>query len=299
MFGRLILIAAVLSGGTAWAQISVRLSLERDRYLIYEPLTATVQVDNFGARPVTLKDAEGQPWLRFEILRKDGQRVAMIGPGFLAGSTTLGAGESAAKSANLVSYYNVRELGPYRVRAIVKCAGIGGAFPSNDHVFEVVGGRQLWAKSAGTLTPDGKESLRTFSLMTLRLEPYNRLYARVEDERAGLIFGVISLGPWVTLGAPQAELDKESRLHVLHQVAPRNFRYALISPSGAVLKREQYSDFESRPEMLRAEDGKVKIVGGELVSPAPPSVVPLTREQALEAVKGRQSGAPTKGPAKP
>ncbi len=258
-----------LAAASAPAQVSVRLHLERDKFLIYEPIVATVHVENYGINTLKLTDEESQPWLRFEILRRSGQRVSMVGPGFLAGSTTVGGGRAVGKTADLVSFYNVRELGGYRVRAMVKVAGIGGAFASNELTFDVIGGRVLWSKPVGVAGAQGKESLRTYSLLTMRLEPYNRLYARVESEREGLIYGVVPLGPWVTLSLPRAEVDKENLLHVLHQIAPRNYSYTRIAPNGAVLKRDNYSNFTSTPELQRDSDRVVKVVGGEIIAAGP------------------------------
>ncbi len=262
---------------TASAQLSVRLRLDREKYLLYEPVSATVQVDNFGAAALKLDDAESAPWLRFEVLHKNGRRASVVGSGFLAGSTTLKPGEAVARSANLVAFYNIRDVGEYRVRAIVKAAGLGGGFVSNELAFFVVGGRMIWTKSVGVAGNKDKNTWRTYSLLTLRIDPYDRLYARVENEREELVYGVIPLGPSVTLGAPQAEVDRQARLHVLHQIAPRHFNYAVISMNGAVLNRDSYSDFESRPELRRAEDGDLKVIGGERIASSP-SAVPLYRQ---------------------
>lgn len=262
---------------SAVAQVSVGISLEREKYLLYEPFVATVEVNNYSAQPVKLADEEKQPWLRFEIVRKNGEHVVTIGPGYLAGSVTLNPGQTISKAINLVPYYNVRDLGDYRLRALVKVSGLGGAFASTEKQIEVVGGRQIWTQTAGVPGEQGQGSLRTYTLMTLRMEPYNWLYARVEDIRAGLVFGVIGLGAWVTLGPPQAAVDKDASLHVLHQIAPRNFRYAVITLNGAVTKRESYTDFDSRPELKRGEDGQVKIVGGEKMAPSVQPIMPGKR----------------------
>ena len=275
MFRWLTVVLMVFAGaGAASAQLSVRLRLDREKYLLYEPISATVQVDNFGAAPLKLDDAESAPWLRFEVLHKGGRRVTIVGSGFLAGSAALRPGEAVARSANLVAFYSVRDVGEYRVRAIVRATGVGGAFVSNDLVFTVVGGRTIWTKSVGVAENKDKNAWRTYSLLTLRLDPYDHLYARVENEREDLIYGIVPLGPSVTLGAPRAEIDRSARLHVLHQIAPRHFSYAVISMNGAVIKRDSFSDFESRPELRRGEDGELKVIGGERIATSP-SVVPL------------------------
>jgi hypothetical protein len=264
---RLVVLAlTALLATSVGAQVDVQLRLDRERYLLYEPIIATVQVNNYSAQPFRLTDQESSPWLRVQVVRQDGQRVPQVGPGFLGGSAQLDASQALARAVDLVAFYQIRGIGKYRANAMVRVAGIGGAFSSNQQTFEVTNGRQIWTKTVG-VTEDGKVSLRTYSLMVMRMEPHDWLYARVEDSQAGVIYGVLHLGVLVLLGPPRVEVDKESNLHVLHQIAPRHYRYALITPKAVVVKQESYSDFDSRPTLTRLDDGRVRVVGGEWIAP--------------------------------
>ncbi|MCX7824100.1 MAG: hypothetical protein N2689_00895 [Verrucomicrobiae bacterium] len=249
------------------AQVAVQLRLEREKYLLYESIPAVVQVNNYSAQAFLLEDQESAPWLRMQVVRQDGRRVPPVGPGILAGSQRIEPGQAVAREVDLVAFYQIREIGRYRVNATVRVAGVGGLFASNERIIEVLNGRVLWTKTVG-VAEEGKPRLSTYSLLVLRVEPHDWLYARIEDAQAGVIYGVVRLGASVLLAPPRAETDKESNLHVLHQVAPRHYRYAVLSPRAACVKQASYSDFESRPDLAREEGGEVKVVGGELIGPA-------------------------------
>lgn len=266
--------AALCIAAPAWAQINVRLDLERERYLLYEPLTATVEVHNYSASPIQLADQESTPWLQFEITRSTGERIGIVGPGFLAGAMTLPARQSGAKSVNLVAYYQIREPGRYRVRAMVKGGGLGGSFASREYTFHVVSGRQMLSKSAGFKDEAGKEGLRDYSLIEVLLGRHVWLYARVEEPNGGNIYGVLPLGEWVTFSRPAADTDKDGNFHVLHQTHPRQFYHSIITPKGTVSKRETFSNYNSVPDLKRQPDGSVKVVGGESTSRHPSQPAP-------------------------
>jgi hypothetical protein len=269
---RLVIVAAAICVAVpARAQVNVRLDLERDRYVLYEPMVATVDVQNYSAVTLQLVDEEIAPWLRFEINRSNGERIGMVGPGFLAGAVTLVPGQVHAKSADLVAYYQIRAPGKYRVRAIVKVGKLGGFFGSRETTIEVVPGRQVVSKLAGFKDESGKEGLRNYSVLEVRLGRQVWLYARVEDQNGDNIYGVLPLGEWVTFSTPTADADKDGNFHVLHQAQPRHFVHSIISPKGGVLRRESLSNYTSVPELKRLPDGVVKTVGGESLSrqPAP------------------------------
>ncbi|MBI5687487.1 MAG: hypothetical protein HZC54_20635 [Verrucomicrobia bacterium] len=269
-----VIATAIFLALPAWAQVNVRLDLERERYLLYEPMVATVDVHNYSAGQIQLADQESTPWLRFEITRSTGERIGMVGPGFLAGTMTLGPGQAGAKAANLVAYYQIRAPGKYRVRALVRAGNLGGSFASRECTVDVVAGRQMLSKPAGFKDESGKEGLRNYSLIEVLLGRQVWLYARVEDQSGDNIYGVIPLGEWVTFSAPAAETDKEGNFHVLQQAQPRQFVHSVVSPKGVVLRRESLSNYNSIPELKRLADGAVRVVGGESLSrraPRPPA----------------------------
>lgn len=269
MFRLATIAAAVFLAVPAWAQVNVRLDLERDRYLLFESMIATVEIQNYSAVPLQLADQESAPWIRFEINRSNGERISIVGSGFLAGTATLAPGQTLAKSIDLVAYYHIRESGKYRIRALAKIGNLGGSFASREQIIEVVAGRQMLSKSAGFKDESGKDGLRNYVLLEVQLGRQVWLYARVEDHQGDTIYGVVPLGEWVTFSEPKADTDRDGNFHVLHQAQPRHFRYSIISPKGVVLKRQSLSNYNSIPRLTRSEDGQVKVIGGESMDRAP------------------------------
>lgn len=269
--------AAVFLAIPAWAQVNVRLDLERDRYLLFESMVATVDINNYSAVPLQLMDKETVPWLRFEINRSTGERIGMAGPGYLAGNATVEPGQTLSKSINLVRFYQIREPGKYRIRALARIGDLGGSFASREQLVEVVAGRMMLSKSAGFKDETGKAGLRNYMLMEVQLGKQIWLYARVEDQQGDTVFGVVPLGEWVTYSAPKANTDKDGNFHVLQQAQPRHFRYSVISPMATVLKRQSLSNHNSIPDLVRSEDGEVKVSGGESMDRAPQQLSPVKK----------------------
>ncbi len=240
-------------------------------------MVVTVEVQNYSAGQVQLADKESTPWLQFEINRSTGERIGMVGPGFLAGTVMLGPGQAGAKSANLVAYYQIRDPGKYRIRALVKLASLGGSFASREYTVDVVAGQQMLTKSAGFKDETGKDGLRNYSLIEVRLGRQIWLYTRVEDQNGENIYGVVPLGEWVTFSKPTVHTDKDGNFHVLQQAQPRHFVHTVVSPKAVVLRRESFSNYNSIPELKRLPEGAVKVVGGESIGRRP------QQPQALKA----------------
>ena len=269
-------VAGLCMAVPAWAQINIKLDVGRDKYLLYESMMVNVEVSSYAAGPMNLVDQESAPWLRFDISRSNGEHIGMVEPGYLAGNIVLNGGQTIAKTVDVVAYYQIREPGRYQIRALVKVAGYGATFASAVKVFEVVGGHTLLTKSVGVKEEDDKESIRTFSVIEVLLPPKSWLYSRIEDQKTGIVYGVIPLGEWVTFSPPKAELDKDGNFHVLHQAQPRQFHYSVITPKASVMKRELYRNYNSLPGFKRTEDGQIKVVGGEAMGrPVPRPLPPL------------------------
>ena len=103
-----------------------------------------------------------------------------------------------------------------------------------------------------------------------------RLYIRLSDSTESRVFKVASLGPMVSFGQPEAQVDRLSQLHVLWQTGAQNFSYCLIAPDGTLLKRDTYDDFNNRPKLVIDANGDVSVVGGVRRQPATdvPAVLP-------------------------
>ena len=64
MMFRIQLAAILFLTATAQAQIQVELKFKRLQYIAYEPIIATIQINNLTGRDITLEDADVRAMMR-------------------------------------------------------------------------------------------------------------------------------------------------------------------------------------------------------------------------------------------
>ena len=267
MSRRWLLLCLCLIASSAVAQIQVELKFPRLQYISYEPVVANFAVTNLAGRDVVLHDANGQTWFGFEVTGEEGRSIAQISNAG-AEPLSIASGKRVTRKINLTSLFGVHDFGTYHVRAHVYFADLNKFYYSQAKVFEVTDARPIWQKTVGV--PEGNGAggnVRTYSLMTNRFPDHTSLYVRVEDKDSGLVYATYSLGQIIAFDQPQAEFDRSNQLHVLYCAAPRNWGYARIGLNGELLSRARFVETKTRPRLVHADDGVVKIAGGMMETP--------------------------------
>lgn len=255
--------------GSVLGQIQVDLRFPRVQYVAYEPVVAIVQITNLAGRDIELHDENGQNWFGFEVTAEEGR--------FLPNSNQSGepplrieSGKTVTRKINLTPSYPIQDLGPYHVRANVFFADLNKFFYSPAKVFQVGDARAIWQRTVGV--PEGKQGaggVRTYSLLSNRFPDHTSLYVRVEDKGTGAVYCTYPLGRAIAFDEPQAELDNDNRLHVLHCAAPRTWAYSQVGLNGELLAHKTFVETKTRPRLKRAADGGIAVRGGMLDAPVP------------------------------
>lgn len=251
------------------AQIQVDLTFKRLQYIAYEPVIATVGITNLAGRDIDLHDADGQWWFGFEVTGSEGQPIAPSATDNTQVPLKIQAGQKVTQRIDLTPLYPVHDFGAYHVRAHIYFADLGKFFYSNTRVFEVTDARPIWEQTVGI--PDGVAApgdVRTYSLLTNRFSDHTSLYVRVQDKDKGIVYATYSLGRMIVFEQPQAEIDRENRLHVLHCATPRSWSYSRIGLNGELLGHSSFMETNSRPRLIHASNGEVAVRGGMLEAPA-------------------------------
>jgi hypothetical protein len=152
----------------------------------------------------------------------------------------------------------------------------------------VTDARPIWQKTVGI--PEGNSvrgNARTYSLMTNRFPNHTSLYVRVEDKDGGIMYSTYSLGQIIAFDQPQAEFDRSNQLHVLYCAAPRSWAYARVGLNGELISRASFSETKTRPRLVHADDGVVKVAGGMMDAP----VTQVSRDNAPK-LSARPPNAP-------
>jgi len=253
---------------TAAAQIQVNISLSRNLYMIYEPVICTVSITNLAGQELLLADTPKDKWFGFQVETLSGRPLPTVQNDYRNEPLSIGPGQTIRRSVNLTPLYPITEFGSYRIRASIFVSALNRYFSSSPLSMEVTEGRVLWEQTVG-VPPDsglpGKN--RTYTLLTHRLPSSTRLYLRVRDEDRGIVYSTTQLGRFLSFGTPEVKLDRRNEIHIIHNMAPKEFLYSHFGLDGKVRKQVAYQDWGSRPVLVPTTDGGISVVGGTAYDP--------------------------------
>jgi len=86
------------------------------------------------------------------------------------------------------------------------------------------------------------------------------LYVQISDN-SGRVYRVFPIGPMLSFGQPEPQVDRLSNLHVLYQDGPHSFNYTVVNPEGTVIVRQTY-DYTTRPRLKLNSEGDFTVIGG-------------------------------------
>lgn len=246
----------------AAAQVRVDIAFKRKLYVMYEPLIATVTINNLSGRPLLLQDSDHHRWFGFNIESADGRLIPPINADYTLASAAVGPGEKLTRSVNLTPLFPLHEFGLYRVKATVYVAAFGRYFSSPPLAVEITDGRPIWQEVVGVPGAGGEPDLRTITLLSHKLSRSTRLYVRIENREHGRVYATHQLGQFLTFGRPEVLLDVDNQIHILQNTMPKQFLYTHLGLSGEVLAQQAFSEAGSRPRLVKEAGGTVKVSGG-------------------------------------
>ena len=250
----------------AYAQISITVSTNRDRYIRFEPVEVSVLLQNYSGHSLsfeTTTQKEGG-YILFEIGNAEGRNVPPISEGFIPTTNlVLAPGEGKSITLLLSDFFNIQDEDDYHLVVRVGHHRFQNDFVSQPKHFRVRKGIEIWKKLVGPPNQDQNKTIatRTCSLNTIRNDDGNIYFLRIEDD--AYVYATIRLGPRVLGINPQCEIDALSRIHTLIQVAPRLLNYRIFDLEGDLKQSTHYLIEKTVPSLYRAADlGTVTVVGG-------------------------------------
>ncbi|MEX1119655.1 MAG: hypothetical protein WEB60_12770 [Terrimicrobiaceae bacterium] len=253
---------------SAVAQVQVNISLSRNLYMIYEPVICTVSITNLAGQELQLADTPRDKWFGFQVETMSGRPLPSVQESYRNEPLTIGPGQTIRRSVNLTPLYPITEFGSYRIRASIFVPALNRYFSSSPMSLEVTEGRALWEQTVG-VPPDAglPGKTRTYTLLTHRLPSSTRLYLRVRDEERGIVYSTTQLGRFLSYGNPEVRLDRGNEIHIIHNMAPKEFLYSHFGLDGKVRKQQAYQDWGTRPVLVPTTDGGISVVGGTAYDP--------------------------------
>lgn len=175
---------------------------------------------------------------------------------------TLDSSMRGIRRVNLSPYFNLAKPGHYTVIATVTVKEWNRQISSPPKGFDIIEGARLWEQEIGVpKETNGPPETRKYALQEANyLRHRLMLYFRLTDA-SGKINKVFPIGPMLSFGQPEPQVDKRSNLHVLYQNGPHSFNYTIIDPNGQVIGRQTY-DYTTRPRLQADAEGNLSVVGG-------------------------------------
>lgn len=254
----LVALFASLSG--AAGQVTVEVVLDQKQYLRDEAVLAKVRVTNRSGQ--TLRLGEDAEWLDFNVEGTEGARTMQLSDPPVVGAFTLESARVATRTVNLTPHFELGQPGRYSVIATVKIKEWNDQVSSRPQVIEIVQGTKLWEQEFGVPVTNSTPELRRYTLQQANYLRQMQLYVRVSDAGDARVFRIFPAGPLVSFSSPEAQVDQQSQLHLLFQTGARSFAYVVVNPDGDVVARQTHEYAGSRPQLRKAEDGRLSVTGG-------------------------------------
>ena len=247
------------------AQVTVEVRTVQDQFLPGETLPVSVRITNRSGQPIPL-GAEDD-WLTFSIESQDGPVPTKAGDPPVAGEFVLESSKVATKVVDLAPYFQLSDVGRYSLVATVKLPAWGRDVASRARSFDIINGSKLWEQEFGVPRKTGDTNVlpevRKYMLQQANyLSSQIRLYLRVTDATGLRTFKIFPIGPMISFSRPEAQLDRESNLHVMYQSGPHAFSYTAYDTDGELLARQTYDYANNRPRLRQGMEGRVLIEGG-------------------------------------
>lgn len=266
--------AALIVGASA--QVNVNIEVKRRTYIRFEPLIATVTIQNLSGRDLLLEDGESQ-WFSFTILHGDSQTlIPPRNPDYALDPLELKIGQTVKRTVNLNQLYPISEYGIYRIRATVFVKSIGQFYTSRTANIDITEGRTVWKQVVGvpeTMPNAGK--MHEMSLLSLQGTQHRYLYARVMDPETNKVLCMQRLGHLIESTQFDAKIDATNTLYVLQLVGPKTYRLSQISANGEMHGQWVYDAPKFKPYLRPDGTGNIDIVGAtrrsEVPADAPPA----------------------------
>jgi len=278
----LLLLAATLSPVSA--QVTVELTPEQEQFLPAESLAVAVRITNRSGQNLRL--GQGEDWLTFSVESRDNRVVPKTGDVPVAGEFVLESSRVVTLRVDLAPYFLLTHSGRYSVIATVQIKDWNQEIRSQPKSFDIIEGARLWEQDIGlpesASGTNGTPEIRKFILQQANyLRSQLRLYVRVTDASGARTFRVFPIGPMVSFGRPEPQVDKFSNLHLLYQDGPHSYNYTVINPDGEMIARRTYDYVDKRPRLVPDAEGKVLVMGG-VRRPTPRDIPPSKPDKPAE-----------------
>ena len=269
MFLSLLLLFPVL----LFAQLGIKMELNRKDFMLYEPVYACVTLRNDSGKALLFgSNPKLQGFILFDIRDRNNNRIPQRKDAELnVTGFFLGPGETKSITLPLHRYYDLDKSGMYQVRVYVSHNLLEDEYQAKQaDFFRIHNGIEVWRTTVGV--PDLSDmkqapaKSRTYSIRALDINGERYFYLVVEDE--SMVYGVTHIGYQYGQNQFQAQTDMLSRIHLLVPMSHKVFHYLTFGLDGTNIESSYWKKSGTIPGLYRdPESGKVSRIGGVQAHP--------------------------------
>jgi hypothetical protein len=253
-----VLALGVALAGSAHAQLSTSLRLNKKQYLAGEPVIAVVTITNHAGQTLNFASDGRKQWLDFMIKDRFNEPVTPKSRD-LFGRMTIKAGETLAREVDLSRVYHLSEPGNFSVSALVHMPGnIGDGVATNRVLFNQSPGAPYWSQKVGI--PGKSGQTREFRVLSFSGDEKSQIYAQIIDGRTGQNVRTFLMGDVLMLRRPLATVDRQQRMHVMFLATPTMWVHYQVDTDGKVVDRQIHQrGSQGDPRLVTFADGTVRV----------------------------------------
>ena len=266
-----LLIIAFFCPIMAFAQLAMKLELNRKNFIRFENIYAKITLRNLSAHPLIFgshSNLKGQ--LEFDIETASGKKVALPVKNHLYSSLfgeIIEPGKTESVVVSLSKMYKLKTVGEYKIKAIITHPQLPDSYQSNSVDFKVTAGTTAWkaivgVPTTGKLKDKEKIKKREYKLLSF-FDGMNRVYSLLVEGNKR-VYGVARIGYDIGNLKPECKIDRLSKIHILIQSSPKIYSYYVYDTDCHLDVREVYKKKgNTDPRLIRNPDtGKVFVAGG-------------------------------------
>ena len=286
--GFCLLMLVLLTPALLRAQYETSVKLNKETYLTYEAVEATVTVTNRSGSDVVMGGPGGGPWLSFDITDPNGKPL----PPMRFNSEeniVFKTGSTLSRKVNLGEQFTFTDYGLYSVVANVYHPPSQQYYASNRGRATFTDNTSpFWKPSFGVPTGlPAAGQIRRYELSILRDTEHTYLYVRLLEDKTNIKLATFSLGTCIMVIDPQVTLDKDNKMHVLFMAAPHIYAHVSVDTQGQIVKRVYYKEIQTnRPHLVVDSTQNIAVQGGESYDPS----VPIATRPQGRSIKQKPPG---------
>lgn len=295
-----VFVGCLLTAQAAFAQIEIKLVMENTSYLQYETINAVANLKNTGQRILRITgDGSSGDAIEFTIIRGKDTYIDRKVKARVVKELTLEPGEQRDIMVNLTSYYDMTEMGQYKISLEVSQSG--RTYSSGSQLIDIVAGLEL--KTTTKSVYGFPDEMRKFSMRYWARGDSEDAFLKITDESETVCYGVFSLGRIIRVTEPKMTFDPKNDLYIVHQRSKDCFVRSkiVVEKNNVALVDQAYflPTGEPFPLMGQVPAGKASQVkpvtkeAGRKTSAKPAEKSAVKPEESIKAEPPKKKGRPS------